>query len=47
MPEEFHTSDGTTVLVGKNNLQNDRLSFKVLIKMKFGYMLKISQVPTW
>lgn len=31
-PETFHTSDGTTVLVGKNNLQNDRLSFKIANK---------------
>lgn len=31
-PEEFHTSNGTTVLVGKNNLQNDRLSFKITNK---------------
>lgn len=31
-PEEFHTSNGTTVLVGKNNLQNDRLSFKIANK---------------
>lgn len=31
-PEQFHTSDGTTVLVGKNNLQNDRLSFKTANK---------------
>lgn len=28
-PEEFHTSSGAVVLVGKNNLQNDRLSFKM------------------
>ena len=31
-PEEFHTSNGTTVLVGKNILQNDRLSFKIANK---------------
>ncbi|HJA22146.1 MAG TPA: NFACT family protein [Candidatus Limosilactobacillus intestinipullorum] len=31
-PEQFHTSDGTLVLVGKNNLQNDRLSFKTANK---------------
>lgn len=31
-PDEFHTSDGTLVLVGKNNLQNDRLSFKLANK---------------
>lgn len=31
-PEEFHTSNGTTVLVGKNNLQNDCLSFKIANK---------------
>lgn len=31
-PESFHTTDGTLVLVGKNNLQNDRLSFKTANK---------------
>ena len=31
-PDEFHTSDRTLVLVGKNNLQNDRLSFKLANK---------------
>lgn len=31
-PEEFKTSSGKTVLVGKNNLQNDRLSFKIANK---------------
>lgn len=31
-PEAFQTSDGTQVLVGKNNLQNDRLSFKIANK---------------
>lgn len=31
-PESFQTSDGTEVLVGKNNLQNDRLSFKIANK---------------
>lgn len=31
-PEEFHTSSGVSVLVGKNNLQNDRLSFKIANK---------------
>lgn len=31
-PEEFTASDGTTILVGKNNLQNDRLTFKIANK---------------
>lgn len=31
-PEEFKASDGTTILVGKNNLQNDRLTFKIANK---------------
>lgn len=31
-PEEFKASDGTVILVGKNNLQNDRLSFKIANK---------------
>lgn len=39
-PEQFHTSDGTTVLVGKNNLQNDRLSFKIANKNEFWLHVK-------
>lgn len=31
-PAQFHTSDGTLIMVGKNNLQNDRLSFKIANK---------------
>lgn len=31
-PAQFHTSDGTLVMMGKNNLQNDRLSFKIANK---------------
>lgn len=31
-PEVFHAADGTVILVGKNNLQNDRLSFKTANK---------------
>lgn len=31
-PEAFKSSDGTEILVGKNNLQNDRLSFKIANK---------------
>lgn len=39
-PEAFHTTDGTTVLVGKNNLQNDRLSFKTANKNEFWLHVK-------
>lgn len=39
-PESFHTSDGTLVLVGKNNLQNDRLSFKTANKNEFWLHVK-------
>ena len=39
-PEEFHASDGTTILVGKNNLQNDRLSFKTANKNEFWFHVK-------
>lgn len=31
-PEEYTATDGTTILVGKNNLQNERLTFKVANK---------------
>lgn len=31
-PQQFKASDGTVILVGKNNLQNDRLSFKIANK---------------
>lgn len=42
-PEEFHTSDGTAVLVGKNNLQNDRLSFKIANKNEI--WLHVKDIP--
>ncbi|MDO4903003.1 MAG: NFACT RNA binding domain-containing protein [Limosilactobacillus sp.] len=42
-PEEFHTSDGTLVLVGKNNLQNDRLSFKTANKNEI--WLHVKDIP--
>lgn len=42
-PEQFHTSDGTTVLVGKNNLQNDRLSFKAANKNEI--WLHVKDIP--
>ena len=39
-PELFHTSDGSEVLVGKNNLQNDRLSFKLANKNDLWFHVK-------
>ena len=42
-PEQFHTNDGTTVLVGKNNLQNDRLSFKTANKNEI--WLHVKDIP--
>ncbi|MDM8332569.1 NFACT RNA binding domain-containing protein [Limosilactobacillus pontis] len=42
-PEQFHTSDGTLVLVGKNNLQNDRLSFKTANKNEI--WLHVKDIP--
>lgn len=42
-PEQFHTSDGTLVLVGKNNLQNDRLSFKIANKNEI--WLHVKDIP--
>ena len=31
-PSEYYASDGTLIMVGKNNRQNDRLSFKIANK---------------
>ena len=42
-PEQFHTSDGTLVLVGKNNVQNDRLSFKTANKNEI--WLHVKDIP--
>ncbi|MBB1078654.1 NFACT family protein [Limosilactobacillus sp. STM2_1] len=42
-PDEFHTSDGTLVLVGKNNRQNDRLSFKIANKNEI--WLHVKDIP--
>lgn len=42
-PEEFHASDGTPILVGKNNLQNDRLSFKIANKNEI--WLHVKDIP--
>ena len=42
-PEQFHTSDSTLVLVGKNNLQNDRLSFKTANKNEI--WLHVKDIP--
>lgn len=42
-PEQFHTSDGTLVLVGKNNMQNDRLSFKIANKNEI--WLHVKDIP--
>lgn len=42
-PEQFHTSDGTLVMVGKNNLQNDRLSFKIANKNEI--WLHVKDIP--
>ncbi|WP_076461584.1 NFACT RNA binding domain-containing protein [Limosilactobacillus caccae] len=42
-PEEFHASDGTLILVGKNNMQNDRLSFKIANKNEI--WLHVKDIP--
>ena len=39
-PHKFTTSGGFTVLVGKNNLQNDYLTFKVAAKNDFWFHVK-------
>ena len=38
-PLQFKSSDGTFIKVGKNNRQNDELTFKNQNQMIFGYML--------
>ena len=43
-PEEFVSSDGTTILVGKNNKQNEYLTMKLATLMKFGFIQRIFQV---
>lgn len=42
-PEEFHASDGTLILVGKNNRQNDQLSFKTANKNEI--WLHVKDIP--
>lgn len=39
-PMKFTTSGGFTVLVGKNNLQNDHLTFKVALKNDYWFHVK-------
>ncbi|MDR1013134.1 MAG: NFACT family protein [Lactobacillales bacterium] len=43
LPAEFQASDGTKILVGKNNLQNDRLTLK--IAKKTDYWLHAKNIP--
>ncbi len=42
-PEEFMSSDGTLLLVGKNNLQNDQLSMKTA--RKTDYWMHAKDIP--
>ncbi len=43
-PERYLATDGKTIiLVGKNNLQNDELTFKMAKKASFGSMPKTFQ----
>ncbi|MDR3157238.1 MAG: NFACT family protein [Lactobacillales bacterium] len=42
-PVHFHSSDGTEILVGKNNLQNDKLTLK--IARKTDYWLHAKNIP--
>ena len=39
-PQRFETSDGFTVLLGKNNLQNDRLTLKIADKSDLWFHVK-------
>ncbi|BCA85739.1 hypothetical protein EsVE80_12620 [Enterococcus saigonensis] len=42
-PDEYLSSDGTTILVGKNNLQNDQLTLKTA--RKTDYWLHTKDIP--
>ncbi|KAF1301510.1 NFACT family protein [Enterococcus saccharolyticus] len=42
-PEVFHASDGTEILVGKNNLQNDQLTLRTA--RKTDYWLHAKNIP--
>ena len=44
--QTYRSSDGDTILVGKNNKQNDYLTNKKLKNLTFGSILKIYQVLT-
>ena len=47
-PEQYLASDGKTIImVGRNNLQNDELTFKMAKKENFGSMLRIFLVATF
>lgn len=39
-PSEYHTTSGTPVLVGKNNRQNDQLTFKIANKNELWFHVK-------
>lgn len=39
-PSEYHTTSGTAVLVGKNNRQNDQLTFKIANKNELWFHVK-------
>lgn len=39
-PSEYYASDGTLIMVGKNNRQNDRLSFKLANKNELWFHVK-------
>lgn len=43
-PHHYITSNGISIFVGKNNIQNESLTFKFSKKTIFGFTLKISLV---
>lgn len=45
-PDQYFSSDGTLILVGKNNLQNDQLTMKTAKKTDYWLHAKISLVRT-
>lgn len=47
-PEQYLASDGkTTIMVGRNNLQNEELTFKMAKKVSSGSTPRIFQGVTW
>ena len=44
-PRRYQSSDGLTILVGRNNKQNDQLTLKTAQKMTSGFTYKKRRAP--